>query len=442
MKRELGQFERAQVMTGEKAPFNLVVVLRLENGPSIDTLKTALDLLKKCHPLLGVRVAKEKNRYFFVPGNAGSIPLTVVGRRDDQHWQDAVEAELNCPIEMFAASPGVLARVVYLYQPPEPDPGNGEIVLTFQHSVADGASLASLLHDLLDLCRAIDRRDSEFPGFELMEPFPPADKMFPPPFRGIRLLARNMSFMFRQMTDEMKYRRRSRGKRRAPVRFDSPCKILARTMDSDTTKALSRAARQEKTTLNNLLNAAVLIAVHRRFYNDQPMPLRHFNFNSLRPYLSPPPGNRYLGSYFSMMRYTVSMSPGDGIWDLARRFGDMAHKAFKRRDVFCSNWLSPMMMKTILRSSMRMGNTALSFTGPLELEENYGKTGVRRVHAFVSNFGLGPEFAAQARVFRGELIWDIIYMVDDMDQQTAERLCEDIFELLAQALPKDNVVQR
>ena len=80
--------------------------------------------------------------------------------------------------------------------------------------------------------------------------------------------------------------------------------------------------------------------------------------------------------------------------------------------------------------TMRMSHTALSYTGVADIPETFGPIRLLGLHAFVSNFTLGPEYTAQVRWFAGRLWWDSVYLDTDMDDLTARALGVEILALL------------
>ncbi len=84
--------------------------------------------------------------------------------------------------------------------------------------------------------------------------------------------------------------------------------------------------------------------------------------------------------------------------------------------------------------SMRMGATALNYSGAVPLETQYGEIKVKGLHAFLSSFDLGPEVSAQARLFNYELWLDFMFLETDMDKETAEKIVEEIKLILEQAV--------
>ena len=88
-------------------------------------------------------------------------------------------------------------------------------------------------------------------------------------------------------------------------------------------------------------------------------------------------------------------------------------------------------MRTIFsQNSHRMSTTAVSYTGATPLPDRAGDLEVQEVHAFVSNFPIGPQYTAQARLFRRRLWLDILYLDSDLDRQEAQAIGDEMCRLL------------
>jgi len=418
----------AEAITNEFYAFNAVIILRISNGPSEETLKILLPVLQQRQPLLGVHIHKEKNWFYYVSEDTPAIPLKVKERKNNEDWQQVAEEELNTKFDIFT---GPLVRFTYLTGPGSKE---SEIIITFQHSIMDAVSGGNLLDEIFSFCREIESGGSvEDP--KILEPLAPADSFFPSSFQGFRRKWNLFLFFLRQMGDEFRYRRRIRGKRVPPIHPAGKNRILPVKLSKELTGALIKCSRQKRLTLNNLLTAAFLMAVHKHLYNGEEMPLRHINTADLRPYLNPPPGARYFGSYFAMMRFTVGMKENPRVWELAREFGDINYFSLKRGDKFCTHQFSYQMMRMLFRlKSFRMGNTAMSFTGSVMMEEKYGKIEVRDIHGFASNFVLGPEFSSLVRLFGDHIFWDFLYLDSDMDHEQAGVIADEIHRILESAI--------
>lgn len=428
----MGIFEQAQAITNEHFPFNVVISLHLTNGPSGETLGNVLQILQRRHPLLGVHIHKDKGRYFFESAGTPQIPLNMVNRQNSAHWQQVVEEELNHAIDFIK---GPLLRLAYLGH--DHGKGESELIITSHHAIMDAESGASLLHEIMSLCQKLDSGQS-LEDLKNLEPLPPAEKFFPPAFKGIRRWGHNLLFMLSQVGDEFSYRLRTRGTRKAPIHGAGRCKILTMKLPEEIGDALSRRSRKQKVTLNSLFNAAVLMAVQKHIYEGKAMPMRNFNSADLRLYLMPPLDDQYLGSYFSLMRFTVLIGKNPQVWELSRQINDIIYRALKKGWKYTSNLLSASMMRTIFKfGTFRMGTTGMSFIGAVKLGSHYGKAEIRELHAFVSNFVLGPEYTVHVRFFDKHFYWDVVYLDSDMDLDHARVITGEIRAILEAAAKEE-----
>ncbi len=418
----------AQAMTNEIYTFNAVICLQLANAPTAENLRQVLDFLQGHHPLLAVHIVEEKKRYYFEPGGTPPIPIQQLKRQGEDHWQQIVEDELNTKFDMFT---GPLCRVTLL----SAGEANSELIITFRHSIMDAVGVASLVQEMLSLCEKL-----ETPGVSLGEPepmvlLPAAEDLYPPAFKGWKGKWRSFRFMMRQMADEMRYRRGSKGKRQAPIYEAGKNKILPLTLSAEITTALVKESRRRRVTLNSVITAAMLKSVHKHLYQGESRPLRAIGTADLRPFLKPSIGTGYFGSYYAMMMYGVDMNKERPLWEIAKELNDTTYASLKRGDKYLANLMSSQMMQTLFRfKSFRMSTIAISITPPLMLSETFGTITVRDVHASVSNFVLGPEFCALSRFYSNRITWDFLYLDSEMDKSKAQTLGNEVISLLSECV--------
>jgi hypothetical protein len=249
-----------------------------------------------------------------------------------------------------------------------------------------------MVQELLTACAATDAGEAPQLGPPL--PLIPAeDELFPDTLPGRRKRPGIAGFLFRQMADELGFRFRTIGKRRPPVHPRGNCRVLCRRLAEEDTTALVRACRSRRLTLGSALNAAML--------------------------------------YHGMLRVTVPMPSGTGLWATASVVNEKISSAARRGDSLWSVKLSTAMMRPILRQQkQRMGTTALSYTGPSRLPRRFGSIEVSSPDVFISNLTLGPEYTAQARLADGELHWNIVYLDCDMDRAMADRISDEMLIVL------------
>jgi len=430
IRRLLGTIERMQAITNQTFPFNVVAVLKMANGPKPEKLFAAVNEWHRRHPILGACIKIEKKQFFFQIDPLKEIHLNRIHRKTESTWKRVAEKELNSFVDYIN---GPLVRISYITQASgddRPAINSGEIVLTFHHSVMDGVSGGKLLDELLCLLATADPGTSPI----LPEPeklYPPAEVFFPDPYKGVRGTIKNFIYFMRMMGDELLYRIQTISSRKQPIYHKGLCKILPCSLSIETSELLLKQAKKAGLTINNLFDAALLKSVHNHLYRNANTAMRFFTFANLRPFLKPPVPAEITGSYFSMLRFTTRMVRDIPLSVLAQNLQKKVYTALKRGDKFCAHLQCASIMKVMLKlDSFRMGTTALSHMGQVNIKAAYGHLKIDELRVFTSNFYLGPEYSAQTRYFNRQFYWDIIYLDSDMDDKQAGEIADDIIQTL------------
>jgi hypothetical protein len=421
--RKLAGIEHALRFIDDVAPFNVVMVLRIEGNLPVARLRVALDELQHRHPLLQARILAVNNEYSFHFGGPGPIPIETCEPSPADSWLAAAEKELHQRFDLVA---GPLMRCRYLQ-----NQSGGHLIIAIHHTIVDGVSAGHLLSELLSLCACQASGDADAAEHEGRFP---TSALYPAKYAGTGFARAAAAFMARQMADEMQFRWRSRGVRKPPIANTGRCRLLPIHFSAGLTAALFEATRRQLITLNSILAAGLMLAVQRHLYPSTRVPLRHITFTDLRQHLRSAVPASELGCHISMFRFTVMVEREGSFWSLARDIQELTVRAARSGDRFLSNSMSPKMMKMILRlKAFRMAATALSYTGPLNLPASHGPFTVTGLHAFTTNFSLGPEYTALVHLFRGSLWCDILYLDSDMDSGGAQHIAEDMQAILEKA---------
>ena len=430
MKRELGSLERALVLIDQYAPFHIVSVLCLESAPEPQIVRNAPKVLQNGHPFLSARLLQEKGRYYLVKLIEPGLIFHVLPRWNDGHWVQVVEVEMGKRIDLLN---GPLFRCTYLYDSTHQ---RAELILTLCHAIADAASMAKLMHELLKACASFT--DEKTVPIRANDAAPPVESRFPSPYHGLRFVLHRLRYALRQLGDEISYRMRIRGKRVPPIhRHPTRGRILSSQLPKDLLEALLHRARQEEVTLSSILHAAMMIAVNRELYAGQQAPMRTFSFANLRPFLNPPLDDDALASYTSMLRYTIQVEGGIDFWALARDLHRKIRASLMAGDMFVAAAMTePLMQMVIELKSFRISTTALNYKEAVQIDASYGSMKVTEVHEFASAYDLGPELSAQAHIFNNQLFWDFVYLDQDMTREEAIAITEEIRTILAHVVGK------
>jgi NRPS condensation-like uncharacterized protein len=428
MDRKLGKIETAPALANDFASFNLVGIVKLENAPKPEILRQVLDILQNRHPMLGMRITKIKERYHFESDENLTIPFDVEERISDEQWVITAEEYLNHPLDWRT---GPLAHCTYIVD--QNEFSKAEIILAFHHSIIDAASLLNFLDELLTLCATI-KPGQVVEGYEKMSPLPPVEDMFPSEYKGLSLNLRTIPFMMGQMSGELKAQFQARGGRKAPIKLETRGKILTMCLDESDTTALVTSTRKQKVTINSTLHAALISAVWTHLYKEQSIAFKYILFQNLRPFLDPPLTEKEMGCCIAMLQFFIKMDTNRKFWDLTREINHQVYTAGKTGDKFIASAMTGSFVRMLFKlKAFRMGTSALNYSGVNPLQTSYGSIKVQSVHGFTSNFGLGPEYSAQANMFNGKLCWDILYLDTDMDHSTAQEIADEMHDILIAA---------
>lgn len=126
-----------------QTPLNSAFVAKIRGAVRPERLRHALAAIQARHPLLQAGVVPDKKGlpHFVRNGQVAPIPVRVVERQQEDDWQRESAAEWSAPFDMRS---GPLCRVVWIRSGEV-----SELILVCHHCICDGASVATLLREVL-----------------------------------------------------------------------------------------------------------------------------------------------------------------------------------------------------------------------------------------------------------------------------------------------------
>jgi NRPS condensation-like uncharacterized protein len=155
MQRKLIIGER--IMYGDgNTPLNSAFVARIRGNIQLHYLHQALAKVQTKHPLLraGVAPGKKGQPHFVSSDDIAAIPVRIVERQQEDDWQRESMTEWATPFDMRN---GPLCRMVWIRSA-----SVSELILVCHHCICDGASVATLLQEVLT---ALDQPEMELPPY-------------------------------------------------------------------------------------------------------------------------------------------------------------------------------------------------------------------------------------------------------------------------------------
>jgi hypothetical protein len=245
--RPLGGPEKLFLVLDQLASKSFALVVTVEGELPTSTLRLALDAVQQRHPQLSAGIKMDAELVFWLDNEVvHPIPLKVLETSAPSDWKKVVEEEIAQPFEL---ENGPLLRLVQLCKP-----GESTLIAVVHHSIGDGYSLALLLHDLF--------------SFVVGQPLTPLAA--PQPMDEHLHLAGPLT---ERLVAAGKRVFKPIGLGQATAEAPS---IDYLKLSAELTARLIAASRQHATTVNTLLNAALVVAGAKLTptWNERPVVVR------------------------------------------------------------------------------------------------------------------------------------------------------------------------
>lgn len=175
MKRTLSGVERMMYLLSERTSVNAVVWVRIRGPLDEAKLRLALDRLPRRHPLLSTHILREQGVLAFTTEAVPPIPLRLIS--DDGSGQSVLRVAAAEVVTPLARSTGPLTRFTLVRHP---DGERADLLMTADHTIADGTAYLYAIRDLLAFHEAPDIEIDLVPA-PIIDAAPP---LVPPPNAG------------------------------------------------------------------------------------------------------------------------------------------------------------------------------------------------------------------------------------------------------------------
>lgn len=421
--RPLGALERVVDLVDRARSLNFVVIGDLRGPLAPAALRAALDAAQRLHPLLGVRIDRRGATPRFCADGVGPIPLRVIDGAAPT--AEVATAELNAPLPRDA---GPLVRATWIVRGGD----GGTLMLTFNHTIGDGASGALLLRDVVAVAGgAAPRAPLPLPA--------PLEERLPRHTRGAAGIARLGRFVAREVAGHVGRRalpQRVRCEVRVPVEAVE-ARLVQRELDRATVAALIARARAEGTSVHGALEAALMRAFVRCEAGDRPCVVCMGAPVNLRVRLEPPIGDD-VGMFVALAQATHRVDPSAPFWALARAARGALAASVERGEPLAFApvvaWLvakvvgasdapdAPGRAAALVQRAMS-ATTGITNLGALAIPRHHGPLTIERVQFVVSPSAMA-DLVTTAATFDGVLCWNFVYNAPRVSAARVERLAD------------------
>lgn len=419
--RPLTGLEQWQWFFDQAAVLNLVIIARVSGQFDQDRLRTALKDLADYYPHLTSRIEPGRPPYFVA--GAGPIDLRIEPWRPDA-WQAVAVQEANAPME---TPKGPLVRA-FLLDGSE----SSDLILTLNHSVADGQSGVLIMKELLELHGGRARHISPQPDVLV----PPLKALFESKLKAI-WVAMKIFWKSRNMTPNPPEQWVPVSERRTG--------LITVQFAKDFMTPLITAARLHETTLHGALVAAMLMAIEREMRDTNNDPA-----GKMLGCATPVDLRRYteiskeaVGNLLSGVMSSHKVHPETSFWTLAAEVSQSIRSTITSSDLLALARMQDMTaaqvtdLEKTMATAERFNRAAAIVTnlGRLDFGEIYGSLKLERMGFLVSNNANAGAALVLCAITMGDTTsLNFSYTEPLLSKEKAQRLVDEVLNRLNAAI--------
>lgn len=425
--RELAAYEQAmEILNNLAASFHIVTISRIKGILHQELLRQALDTIQSRHPLLNARIVPKSNSFWFETG-ADKIPLSVVNKQYIQQWEEVVIEELNQKIN----SDKNLLRVTLINF--EEEENICYLITSIHHAIADGLSCTQLHSEILTNCQNINE-GKEKNNISQLTQLSSINKLIPKSLQGFTGKISNIIYILKLKSQLNRYKPVTLNfEKKVPVESRS-CGMVSRRLDSELTMRFVNICRQQKTTVQAALGAAMLFAVAKKT-NAFQTKNNYFSFRSainLRSCLQPQISNEHLGSISSNILSFHHLEENTNFWDFARDIKQKLKIGLASNDKFRFICILKQVLESFLKNPYKSSTSAgLTNIGRVNIPEKYNHLELEEISFLPSAAAFGVFFGAAVSTFRDQMLLNFMFSQPSLSHETVENLADDMITIIS-----------
>ncbi|MBD6617878.1 alcohol acetyltransferase [Komarekiella sp. 'clone 1'] len=424
--RKLGRLEQAMEILNRRAKtWNILTISRIKGALNEEILKQALDIVQYRHPRLNSQIVRSKNSLYF-QSDQTKITLRVVNKLEAQQWQEVVYEEMN---EEIDSSKGLL-RVVLVHA--LSDKHISYLITTVHHAIADGLSCIQLHSEILTYCQKIVSGEVINPVTKLA-PLPPTEELLPEWTKGFKGRISSLRFLLRLAVQKIWHRPKTLGfEKYAPI-AQRRCNLIHRQLDPELTQQFVNRCRQESTTVNSALCAALMFTVAKKItkVNRKDVRVNCLSYFDLRRHIEPAISDKQMGVLASSMMGFYTIQKNTSFWELAREVKQKLETGTKQGDIFKMALITKDLINFCFIQPKEVAATvSVSNAGKVNIPKIYGEFELEEISFAGSHSLYAGMFITHASTFQGKMLLNFVFSEPSISQDTMEGLVNNVMSCI------------
>lgn len=433
--RKLVALEQAmEILNRSAGSYNVVTASRIKGPLSEELLRQALALVQRRHPRLNSRIVGSLDNLWFETEGTQKIPLRVVNKFHNEQWQEVVVEEMNEKID----SSQVLMRAVLVHI--EGEDNTSYLLTTIHHAITDALSSIRLHSELLTYCQSLASGE-HITHISSLPVLPSVEELLPESMKGFRGTINSMLFLLRLTLQHLWHQVKTLEIEKIVPLELRRCGMIHRQLDEKLTQQFVALCRQEKTTVQGALSAAMLLAAAKKITaeNQTEVCVSCESYVDLRRRLKPVVSDTNMSvlassvtSFHTLRTQTLmtsfhTLQSCTSFWSLAR---DVKHKLeaeLKRGTIFNVVLMSRKIIESALSQPNQVPLTvALTNMGRVNIPTNYGSFHLEDISYYPSQAAFGGVFSAAVATFEGKMNLNFLFSEPSISRETMETLVNSV----------------
>ncbi|NEQ09932.1 MAG: alcohol acetyltransferase [Moorea sp. SIO4E2] len=417
-----------EIVNRLNSSLNIVIIGRILGPLNEEIVRQAFDIVQTHHPRLNSRIVGDVDNLRFETG-AKKIPLRVVEKEYEGKWQETLLEELNTQIE----SSEVLLRAVLVQEQELGENSASHLIITIHHAITDALSSIQLYSELLSYCSKVASGEPVVPVPNLPT-LPPVDELLPPSTKGFRGNINKLLFVLRLLFKNIWHQPKGLSfEKTVPLELRRTGNVY-RQLDAEVTKELILRCRQEKTTVQGALCAALIFATAIKIGSGKKKYVSCWIPVDLRKHLKPVIGNENMVLLVGPITSFHTLDTNTSFWELAREVRQQVEVGLKRGDMFSGVLMYKKMFELALtRRDQAPQTVSISNIGRVNIPRVYGQFELSEISFASGQAMFGGLVLAYVTTFEGKMFLHFPFSKPAISQETMETLVDSFLSYLVDA---------
>lgn len=416
-----------ELLNRQNGSLNIVTISRIKGEIRGEILQQALNVLQTIHPLLNSRIVGELYHLQFTTEGTEKIPLRVLSQGGDESWEDVVREELNQTID----SSKTLLRCRLIHN--QALINTSYLITTVHHGISDGLSCISLQSELLQYYQRI--ASGKQLDVDYQPALPSLEELLPEWMQGKQGQLQTLWFGLKLKLQMLFHQPEALESEKTVSIEERRCGMTQRYLEPKITQKLVKLCREEETTVQGAICAAMLLTVAKKISKGKTrnMNVSCRSYVDLRSRLEPPIAHNNMGILASFLTSFHKIKSHMTFWDLSREVTQNIADSLKRKDI-----LKPLMLsRKILESygdNIDASPPTISVTniGRVNIPAVSGKIALEEISFVPSNVIFGKTFTVAVATFNDKMIFNFLVSMPSVSQDTMSMLAGGVINCLVE----------